>query len=221
MENRILEMDYTVSCLVTSESDHEAEHDECNRNYKESLSRAKELKARSECRINDLKDIRFQWELFESRYNEMSQWLEKTRSNLLVSLKEKEENSVECVLGKLLKVRELEKKLSEKVSVKDNVLHQAEDVLAKTEAADIHIKSEQLREGWESIENDLYKERYRLESVMKLWKEYNRRQEEIYEWLNQVLAVLRDLKPSKRTLKSVKNQLSDLQVFVRALIVSL
>ena len=181
---------------------------------KQCLSLAQELKTQSETRTSELKDIRFQWELFESRYAEMLHWLERTRVNLVLPLKEKDEDSLEFVLGKLLKVRELEKKLSEKATVKDDVLRQGENVLARTDAADVNVKAEQLREEWVWIESSLSKERVRLEKIMRLWKDYDRKQEEMYEWLSGILTSLRALEDREKSIDVVKSQLALIQVGV-------
>jgi hypothetical protein len=108
-------MEYSLNS-VTSLKD-ETEYPEVCEKCQSFLTRAKELQTRSDTRTSELKDIRFQWELFESRFSEMLHWLEKTRANLILPLKEKDEDSIEFVLGKLLKVREIEKKLSEKVYI--------------------------------------------------------------------------------------------------------
>jgi hypothetical protein len=115
IHNKITEMEYTLNSLTSSKD--ETEYPEISEKCQNCLARAKELKTRSDTRTSELKDIRFQWELFESRFVEMLQWLEKTRGSLILPLKEKDEDSIEFVLGKLLKVREIEKKLSEKVCV--------------------------------------------------------------------------------------------------------
>lgn len=107
------EMEYTLNSLTSSKDG--TQYSELCEKCQSCLTRAKDLKCRSDTRTNELKDIRYQWELFESRFLEMRQWLEKTRGNLVLPLKEKDEDSIEFVLGKLLKVREIEKKLSEKV----------------------------------------------------------------------------------------------------------
>ena len=107
------EMEYTLNSLTSLKD--ETQYSELCEKCQSCLTRAKDLKTRSDTRTNELKDIRYQWELFESRFLEMRQWLEKTRANLVLPLKEKDEDSIEFVLGKLLKVREIEKKLSEKV----------------------------------------------------------------------------------------------------------
>ena len=106
-------MEYTLNSLASLKD--ETQYSELCEKCQSCLTRAKDLKTRSDTRTNELKDIRYQWELFESRFLEMRQWLEKTRANLVLPLKEKDEDSIEFVLGKLLKVREIEKKLSEKV----------------------------------------------------------------------------------------------------------
>ena len=106
-------MEYTLSSLTSLKD--ETKYSELCEKCQSCLTRAKDLKSRSDTRTNELKDIRYQWELFESRFLEMHQWLVKTRANLVLPLKEKDEDSIEFVLGKLLKVREIEKKLSEKV----------------------------------------------------------------------------------------------------------
>ena len=113
IHNKLTEMEFTLNSLTSSKD--EAQYAELCQKCQTCLTRAKDLKTRSDTRTNELKDIRYQWELFESRFLEMLQWLEKTRGNLILPLKEKDEDSVEFVLGKLLKVREIEKKLSEKV----------------------------------------------------------------------------------------------------------
>ena len=106
-------MEYTLNSLTSLKD--ETQYSELCEKCQSCLTRAKDLKSRSDTRTNELKDIRYQWELFESRFLEMHQWLVKTRANLVLPLKEKDEDSIEFVLGKLLKVREIEKKLSEKV----------------------------------------------------------------------------------------------------------
>ena len=106
-------MEYTLNSLASLKD--ETQYSELCEKCQSCLTRAKDLKTRSDTRTNELKDIRYQWELFESRFLEMRQWLEKTRANLVLPLNEKDEDSIEFVLGKLLKVREIEKKLSEKV----------------------------------------------------------------------------------------------------------
>jgi tRNA U54 and U55 pseudouridine synthase Pus10 len=107
-------MEYTLNSLTNSKD--EKEYPELSEKCQSCLNRAKELKNRSDTRTSELRDIRFQWEMFESRFTEMIQWLERTRENLILPLKEKDEDSIEFVLGKLLKVREIEKKLAEKVA---------------------------------------------------------------------------------------------------------
>lgn len=102
-------MEYTLSNLTSSGD--EKQYQEICEKCRLCLTRAKGLKTQSDGQISDLNGIRCQWELFESRFVEMLLWLEKTRANLILPLKEKEEDSVECVLGKLLKVLEIEKKL--------------------------------------------------------------------------------------------------------------
>ena len=216
IQNKILEVEYTHTCLLPSENNQETELEECNEHYKQSLSRAKELQNRSDTCVTELKDVRFQWELFESRCGEMREWLSKTRLNLIASLKEKDEDSIEFVLGKLLKVRELERKLAEKVSMMDNLLKQGEGVLSRTEAAEVNVKTEQLKEDWANIRSDLSKQRERLENVMRLWKDYDRRQGEIYEWLTQLLTRLRELRPNEKDLNVVNKQLDQIQVSVKA-----
>lgn len=113
IHNKLTGMEYVLNSLTSSKD--EAQYAELCEKCQTCLTRARDLKTRSDARTNELKDIRYQWELFESRFLEMLQWLEKTRGNLILPLKEKDEDSVEFVLGKLLKVREIEKKLSEKV----------------------------------------------------------------------------------------------------------
>ena len=109
-------MEYTLNSLTSSKP--EPEYPELCEKCRNCLARAKDLKSQSDTRTNELKDIRYQWELFESRFVELLQWLEKTQKNLILPLKEKDEDGVEFVLGKLLKVREIEKKLSEKVCMR-------------------------------------------------------------------------------------------------------
>ena len=113
IHNKVTEMEYTLNSLSGFKD--EKEYPELCEKCENCLTHAKELKTRSDARTSELKDIRFQWEMFESRFTEIIQWLEKTRGNLILPLKEKDEDSVEFVLGKLLKVREIEKKLAEKV----------------------------------------------------------------------------------------------------------
>ena len=114
VHNKVTEMEYTLNSLTNSKD--EKEYPELSEKCQSCLNRAKELKNRSDTRTSELRDIRFQWEMFESRFTEMIQWLERTRENLILPLKEKDEDSIEFVLGKLLKVREIEKKLAEKVA---------------------------------------------------------------------------------------------------------
>jgi hypothetical protein len=98
------------------------------------------------------------------------------------------------------------------VTVKDDVLRQGEHVHTKTEAADVNVKIEQLREEWVGIENDLSKERGRLEKIMRLWNDYERKQEEMYEWLSGILSSLRVLEHQEKTIDVVKSQISLIQV---------
>lgn len=115
INNKIIEMEYTLDSLTTLKD--ESGYPELCEKCQSCLTHAKELKTCSDVRTDELKDIRCKWELFESRFAEMIHWLEKTRESLILPLKERDEDSVEFVLGKLLKVREIEKKLSEKVCI--------------------------------------------------------------------------------------------------------
>ncbi|XP_028409089.1 uncharacterized protein LOC114531672 [Dendronephthya gigantea] len=209
INNKITEMEYTLDSLNTLKD--ESGYPELCEKCQSCLTHAKELKSRSDTRTDELKEIRYKWELFESRFAEMIHWLEKTRSILILPLKERDEDSVEFVLGKLLKVREIEKKLSEKVMVKDDLLRQGEHVHARTEAAGVNVKIEQLREEWTGIESDLGRERGRLEKVMRLWKDYDRKQEEMYDWLTGILSSLRDLEHRDRSIEVVKRQIALIQ----------
>ena len=76
----------------------------------------------------------------------------------------------------------------------------------------MNVKIEQLREEWTGIESDLSKERVRLERIMKLWKDYDRKQEEMYEWLTGILSSLRALQHQDKTIDVVKSQISLIQV---------
>ena len=98
------------------------------------------------------------------------------------------------------------------MTVKDDVLRQGERVHARTEAAEVNVKIEQLKEEWVGIENDLSKERGRLEKIMRLWNDYDRKQEEMYEWLSGILSSLRALEHQERTINVVKSQISLIQV---------
>jgi DNA repair ATPase RecN len=96
--------------------------------------------------------------------------------------------------------------------VKNDVLRQGEHVHARTEAAGVNVKIEQLREEWMGIESDLSKERVRLEKIMRLWNDYDRKQEEMYEWLSGILSSLRALEHQDKTIDVVKSQISLIQV---------
>ena len=62
------------------------------------------------------------------------------------------------------------------------------------------------------IESDLSKERVRLEKIMRLWNDYDRKQEEMYEWLSGILSSLRALEHQDKTIDVVKSQISLIQV---------
>ena len=96
--------------------------------------------------------------------------------------------------------------------MKDDVLRQGELVHARTEAAEINIKTEQLKEQWTRTESDLSKERTRLGKIMRLWKDYDRKQEEMYDWLTGILTSLRALEHQDKTIAVVKSQISLIQV---------
>ena len=102
--------------------------------------------------------------------------------------------------------------------MKDDVLRQGEHVHARTEAAGVSVKIEQLREEWKGMEDDLSKERGRLEKIMKLWKDYDRKQEEMYEWLTRILSSLHALEHQDKTIDVVKSQISLIQVSNREIL---
>ena len=91
------------------------DYSELSKRWQLFSARANDLQLQSDGLNEELKDICFQWELFESRYFELLPWLHKLRINFITPLKESDEGSVDFVLGKLFKVREIEKKLAEKV----------------------------------------------------------------------------------------------------------
>ena len=101
---------------------------------------------------------------------------------------------------------------SRQVTVKDDVLRQGEHVHARTEAAGVNVKIEQLREEWSGIESDLSRERGRLEKIMRLWKDYDRKQEEMYDWLTGILSSLRELEHRDKSIDVVRSQIALIQV---------
>ncbi|XP_046859809.1 nesprin-1-like isoform X2 [Xenia sp. Carnegie-2017] len=209
IRNKKTEMEGIMETLAIFKEDDD--YSELSKRWQLFSARANDLQLQSDGLNEELKDICFQWQLFESRYFELLQWLHKLRINFITPLKENDEGTVDFVLGKLFKVREIEKKLTEKVSVKSDVLRQGEQLHTRTEAAGVSVMLEQLKEDWDGIEGDLTKERARLENVMKLWKDYDRRQDDMNDWLDDILTSLRALEHNDETIDMVRSQIELIQ----------
>lgn len=98
--------------------------------------------------------------------------------------------------------------------MKDDILRHGESICARTEAAEVNVKVEQLRDEWLLMESDLGKERRRLEKIMRLWKEYDGKHEEMYEWLTRILTSLRALEHREKTIDVVKSQIALIKVCI-------
>lgn len=100
--------------------------------------------------------------------------------------------------------------------MKSDVLRQGEQLHTRTEAAGVNVMLEQLKEDWDGIEGDLTKERARLENVMKLWKDYDRRQDDMNDWLDDILTSLRALEHNDETIDMVRSQIELIQVVIKS-----
>lgn len=73
-----------------------------------------------------------QWKSFEESLFKLTSWLDSLTQNLLSPLRELPEGSIDGVVLKVMKLRELDKKLNDRQSARDAVVYEGEQVLTAT-----------------------------------------------------------------------------------------
>lgn len=76
--------------------------------------------------------VLLQWQSFEESKAKLTTWMDTLTQNLLSPLRELPEVSIDNVLLKVMKLRELDKKLNDKQSSRDALVYEGEQVLTAT-----------------------------------------------------------------------------------------
>lgn len=73
-----------------------------------------------------------QWRSFEESLSKLLSWMNNLKQTLLYPLREQPEGSIDTVVLKAMKLRELDKKLNDRQSTRDAVVYEGEQVLTAT-----------------------------------------------------------------------------------------
>ena len=79
-----------------------------------------------------LQSILILWQSFEDSSRKFKTWMDSVVQKSFLPIREMEENQMETVLIKLMKYRELDRKLTERQPSKDGLVYEAEQVLTAT-----------------------------------------------------------------------------------------
>ena len=103
-----------------------------NDSYNDVMQLANNMKEVCQENAEWISTVLLQWQSFEESKAKLTTWMDSLTKNLLSPLRELPEVSIDAVLLKVMKLRELDKKLNDKQSSRDALVYEGEQVLTAT-----------------------------------------------------------------------------------------
>lgn len=126
----------------------------------------------------------------QSRKVHILSWLDKMNNRILPSVMEREEDELEKILLKQMKLADVEKRFSDKTKYKNHTLTDARKLLLIANNADVQAFVELLEKSWLQLQKKLKTSRCHLEEISSVWKEFRIASEKLKQWLSMTLISL-------------------------------
>lgn len=152
------------------------------------------------------------WQSFLTRGDHLLEWIERIMNSPLKILSEINEYDQEKVVIKLMRFSELEKRAFEKQRVRDRVEREAKSLIEATGNKNISTRFALLNGKWLSFRDYIRKERLRLDSICKIWREFQNTYQEIDHWINSCRINLQDDNSDLKSIDVIEKDLSTNQV---------
>lgn len=159
-------------------------HEQPRELYNESMETGNYIYEELITKLQSLSLICFKMLSFESLKMFLLSWLDRLEETSIKPLLEKEENDFESVEQKLIKLSEIEKRLSDKYNSKERLLNSANTLIASVDNSELKMAVRSITIRWENVCLILKELRGHLDNIAYQWTQFTHLAEGLEQWLS-------------------------------------
>lgn len=134
--------------------------------------------------LEKLTEIRFLTMLLHSRMSHLNAWITKTNQQYVEPILQVNETTLESVIMKSMKLCDVEKRVNDKKSYKNQAVVDGQKLLSLVSNQEARQLLKHLAVDWETLLKELESERHRLDELVTLWREFKLKAESLEQWLS-------------------------------------
>ena len=154
--------------------------------------------------LERLTEIRFLYSLLHSRNVHLTGWIKKTMKNYIQPAMTDPNETLNKIMLKLMRLKDLEKKMADKSKYKDQFITDAKKLRSITQNKGVCDLMKIMESLWKELENQLKDVRTLLEENVCIWKDVVSKSEHLENWLRSV----------KNTLDCAQEEIFDVPLLV-------
>ena len=185
--------------------------------YRELMKKADEMHKKCSAKAKKLESVLLKWQSFQERIQRLLIWLSNLEERSLRPVKALPEGQLKKIMNKIMRLREVEKKIIDRTPVRENLLNEQDELIRLTNNENLRREMEPLNNKWIKIKREIKNERQRLEALKKKWKTYESGSEELVSWVQAMIERLRSPVSPAQSVEEVDSQLRDVQVCLLSL----
>uniref|UniRef100_A0A7M5XE85 Uncharacterized protein n=2 Tax=Clytia hemisphaerica TaxID=252671 RepID=A0A7M5XE85_9CNID len=172
--------------------------------YHDTLRESRTLYERMSDQLEQLTEIRFLYSLLHSRNMHLTGWIKKTMKNYIQPAMTDPNESLNKIMLKLMRLKDLEKKMADKSKYKDQFIADAKKLISITHNKGVNELMKIMESLWKELEEQLKDIRTLLEENVCIWKDVVSKSEHLENWLRSV----------KNTLDCAEEEIFDVSLLV-------
>lgn len=160
---------------------------ELDEQYQAALLQGHRIYTDNNTYLERLSKIRFLTMLLTSRISHMNVWINKTKHHYIQSVFKLDEATLENVIFKSMKLCDVEKRIADKKSYKNQAVIDGRKLLSLSQNQDVKNDIKRLENEWDEILKQVESQRHRLDELITLWREFKLKAESLEQWLSLML----------------------------------